>query len=395
MKTVLRLALNVLTLYLLSAATAPAQDVCQYATVGSGQVVPDGSDTCPGNLPKKTMFFKKTFNMDGQTSCQENNYYTQFTYKSENIFAGGECGNTGPGTPAVCIPIIHDAAYSSFGAWTVSKQQVYFEIDTGSCEYIPEQTTGISIAVEGCTGSICCGSAAQAWCGQIANVWAGWPSCTCTPPVCHEPENCLVGTPCEDYQYLDTACNCCKPEGSPILVDLRGNGIQLSSPDTGIFFDIFGTGSSVRLSWPTSETTFFLALDRNGNGLIDGGHELFGNNTRLRDGARAPHGYVALSELDDNRDGRIDSKDAAFVRLRLWRRPVGEPTGIADEYLRLSDAGITALSLNYSEYRRRDEWGNAFRYRSRVEFGRQQDWSYDVFLKFASSSIPFTPASKK
>jgi len=59
-------------------------------------------------------------------------------------------------------------------------------------------------------------------------------------------------------------------------------------------------------------------LDRNGNGLVDGGDELFGNNTRLRDGRRAPHGYIALAELDDNGEGQIDSRDAAFVRLRLW-----------------------------------------------------------------------------
>lgn len=61
-----------------------------------------------------------------------------------------------------------------------------------------------------------------------------------------------------------------------------------------------------------------MALDRNGNGSIDNGGELFGDQVILKDGSKSESGFEALAELDDNGDGIIDNKDSAFANLRVW-----------------------------------------------------------------------------
>ena len=128
------------------------------------------------------------------------------------------------------------------------------------------------------------------------------------------------------------------------MFDLSNNGLRFSSPQDGYVFDIRANGKPVRVSWPLSENTYWLALDRNGNGAIDNGAELFGNVTPLQGGGTAAHGYIPLGEFDDNDDGRIDRQDKIYTRLVLWRHPlpvasVAKP----DEYRTLADASAARL----------------------------------------------------
>ena len=84
-----------------------------------------------------------------------------------------------------------------------------------------------------------------------------------------------------------------------------------------------------------------------------------------------------------NGDGRIDSRDAIYARLRLGQDR--NHNGLAEpaELHTLAALGVAALELEYRESRRRDRWGNEFRYRAKVygtngqQLGR---WAYDVFL---------------
>jgi hypothetical protein len=146
----------------------------------------------------------------------------------------------------------------------------------------------------------------------------------------------------------------------------------------------------LQTSWTdTNSDHAFLALDRNGNGLIDNGSELFGNASPqseppLRVGR---NGFFALAEYDKganggNGDGIIDLRDEAYASLLLWRdvnhNGVSEPSELSG----LHDWHVERISLDFKESRRRDERGNGFRYRSRVDGGSNLGrWAYDVILQ--------------
>ncbi|WP_291018266.1 calcium-binding protein [Hydrogenophaga sp.] len=86
-------------------------------------------------------------------------------------------------------------------------------------------------------------------------------------------------------------------------------------------------------------------LDRNGNGWIDSGRELFGNHTLLNDGAYAADGFEALGALDGNADGVIDARDAGFAALRVWRDQ--DQDGVSDpgELHALDAIGLSQIDL--------------------------------------------------
>jgi Ca2+-binding RTX toxin-like protein len=81
-----------------------------------------------------------------------------------------------------------------------------------------------------------------------------------------------------------------------------------------------------------------LARDLNSNGKIDDASELFGNATET--------GFTALSKLDSNKDGKIDSSDTAFGTLRVWQDLDQDGVTDAGELRTLTEAGIASISLS-------------------------------------------------
>ncbi len=111
---------------------------------------------------------------------------------------------------------------------------------------------------------------------------------------------------------------------SPLILDLDGDGIETTGVKDGAYFDHAGDGFSEQTGW-VGANDGLLVYDRNGNGRIESGAELFGDNTLLVDGNHAANGFEALAELDDNQDGKIDAQDAAFANLRVWKCPGFHP----------------------------------------------------------------------
>jgi Ca2+-binding RTX toxin-like protein len=145
---------------------------------------------------------------------------------------------------------------------------------------------------------------------------------------------------------------------SPLILDLDGDGIETVGHNAGIHFD-HGGDSFRELSGFVAPDDGLLALDRNGNGKIDNGRELFGNSTLLSDGSTAANGFEALRDLDSNDDGVIDSNDDLFSELRVFQDL--DQDGVTDEgeLQSLADAGIDQLFLDYTQQNFVDASGNA------------------------------------
>lgn len=139
-------------------------------------------------------------------------------------------------------------------------------------------------------------------------------------------------------------------ESDPIMLDLDGDGFELTHHATGASFDILGNGRNQRTAFVTGGDAF-LALDRNGDGIINSGRELFGDQNG------AANGYEELRKLDSNEDGVLDSHDAQFSALRLFRDD-GDGKTEAGELLSLEDAGIVSLNLAYRNVNEQAAGGN-------------------------------------
>ncbi|HNW93323.1 MAG TPA: hypothetical protein PKM88_10485 [bacterium] len=134
----------------------------------------------------------------------------------------------------------------------------------------------------------------------------------------------------------------------PLVIDLDGDGVELTDEDSGAVFDLTGDGTAEQAGTITGDDAF-LTLDRNGNGSIDGGKELFG------DQHGAANGFDELKKFDDNGDGRIDAQDAVFAQLQLWTDRNADGASGTGELRGLSAAGIAAIDLNYQTYNIRGE----------------------------------------
>jgi hypothetical protein len=131
---------------------------------------------------------------------------------------------------------------------------------------------------------------------------------------------------------------------SPIILDLNGDGISTLSVQNGTRFDLSADGSSVQTGW-VAPSDGLLVLDRNQDGVINDGSELFGTSTTLNNGSKAIDGYQALSELDSNQDGVINSLDNTFGKLKVWVDSNSDAKTGSGELKSLSDLSITQLNL--------------------------------------------------
>lgn len=184
-------------------------------------------------------------------------------------------------------------------------------------------------------------------------------------------------------------CWCYRP--SPIVIDVSGNGFNLTSGPDGVNFDLIGDGVLKRHSWTRANSDdAWLAFDRNGNGLIDNGTELFGTSTPQP--APPPgiekHGFLALAQYDllengGNGDGLINNLDTIFTSLRLWQDVNHNGVSESSELKTLLQLGLKTLSLDYKTSKKVDQFGNEFRYRAKAKDinGTQAGrWAWDVFL---------------
>lgn len=210
----------------------------------------------------------------------------------------------------------------------------------------------------------------------------------CCYPACENPPGC------DPPLVRDVTRCCCANNGnceSPLVIDVNGNGFALTDAAGGVYFDLNNDGDLEELAWTNGGSDdAFLALDRNGNGKIDSGIELFGNFTPQSPppAGTERNGFNALADYDKvadggNNNGMIEGGDAAFARLQLWQDSNHNGISEPGELHSLTDLGLKAIDLDYKKSKRTDQYGNMFRYRSKVKDthdARLGRWAWDVFL---------------
>jgi RTX calcium-binding nonapeptide repeat (4 copies) len=134
----------------------------------------------------------------------------------------------------------------------------------------------------------------------------------------------------------------------PLAFDLNNDGsISTLSKLRNVHFDLDNSGFAEQTSW-VAPSDGLLVLDRNHNNFIDGGAELFGNQTTLKNGLLAQDGFAALADFDTNADGKINNSDTIFSELKLWQDTNSNGRADAGELLSLSAAGIAAINLAHT-----------------------------------------------
>lgn len=129
-------------------------------------------------------------------------------------------------------------------------------------------------------------------------------------------------------------------QASFLVLDLggrKGADMIARGAKDAVYWDSDADGLAERCGW-VGTADGVLALDRDNNGAIDDGSELFGSATQ--------DGFEALAAFDMNRDMRIDARDRhIWPRLRVWRDLDGDGRSAPAELLTMAQSGVTALLL--------------------------------------------------
>ena len=137
----------------------------------------------------------------------------------------------------------------------------------------------------------------------------------------------------------------------PLVLDLDNDGLETTgiNATNPILFDHNANGIKTATGWVNADDAF-LVLDKNANGVIDNGRELFGDAMLKSNGQLAVDGFDALRDLDSNIDGKVDASDAQFANLRLWRDLNQDGISQGNELFTIDSQKIAAINVDSSDH---------------------------------------------
>jgi hypothetical protein len=229
----------------------------------------------------------------------------------------------------------------------------------------PESGT-LSSGVLGQPG-VCYTARMRATSTKYGSIWEAVPQRLCYDgPV--RPERCTFANDCIE--------NC------PLVVNSGSGAWSLTGLENPVRFDLDADGIKERTGWTAMDSSLaFVALDRNGNGVIDDGSELFGNHTPLPTGSPAANGFEALRQYDSDHDGVITASDPIWGSLLLWTDRNHDGLSAPDELERMLATQFGTLETEYERVRRYDHTGNMYRFLSHCRRAKAREPYYDIFFR--------------
>lgn len=171
--------------------------------------------------------------------------------------------------------------------------------------------------------------------------------------------------PDKEWDNCELIDEVCDEKMSPLVVDLLGNDFDLTGTADGVLFDLDADGKKDQSGWISKGSDDVLVVfDKNGNGMIDDGSELFGTSTEVAPGIKANNGFEALRLFDYNNDLVVDDKE--LDQLYIWDDFNHNGISDAGELIKLTDI-IVSISLEYIAVHRQDSHGNAIYAQSTVK----------------------------
>src|SRR5690606_11474096 len=144
---------------------------------------------------------------------------------------------------------------------------------------------------------------------------------------------------------------------TPIAIDINGDGIETIPIEFGVYFDLDADGANERVGW-LSSTDGFLIIDKNKNGFVDNGSELFGDAYVLKNGELAHDGFAAMLDIDSDGNMKLNSLDEQWGDLRIWRDTNSDGISDETELSYLDDLGLQEIDLSPVIQRSHDNYGN-------------------------------------
>lgn len=174
---------------------------------------------------------------------------------------------------------------------------------------------------------------------------------------------------------------------TPLILDLNGDGVHTLDSGHGVSFDFDGHGQKSKTGWAHPDDGL-LVLDKNADGVINVGAELFGSNSSGKEGGLAKDGFEALSLYDANGDGFINAADSVWQSLQIWQDRNSDGVSQQDELTSLDTLGIASISLNATRVGAFDDSGNIHQLIASFQWadGREGDM-VDVLLHQQSEKL--------
>lgn len=331
------------------------------AQICGGSFSVSNSGGSSSSCPTTTLTASWIYSIVGNSQCPQAGVYTRKGTAKETVTinATGTCTPNCPyqGPPSVYIE--HPSYTSVVWEWTNGIN------NNGNCAWSNQQVWRTYPEIGPCEGSFCC---------------SGEDQCNNTPGA----------------TWVASTCTC---QTSPLVIVMSGDfDGAFTSPENGAPFIMLPSGGPALWAWPAvgKDRVGWIVRDRDGNGQIDSGSELYGGATPQSTPAGQPrHGYTALKEEDTNGDGRITSDDVNFSHIAVWFDRNRDGITQNGEIVPLGRLGIVSLDTNYQTISQVDRFGNRFEFQSKAvqQRGRvmRELVVYDIYPK----SVKLPPPSAR